>query len=173
MRGHELSLPGAGVRQSRSVRERVAAELELPLFKPQATINRYAAMYAKLEALLRVPYTDLSAAFARASEADEPPQGVLAVTYNLIGNGLGNPDPSLLANYAVRVADLEGARRAAMLTVDLRVLKIPAELAGAMVPLAAVRDPYTGGPFTWTAEPATISFTGLERTNGTRHKFLY
>ena len=173
MRDHELTFPRAGVRQSRSVLERVAAKLELPLFKPQATINRYAATYVKLEALLSVPYTELGAAVARAPEADEPPKGVLAVTYNVLGNGLGNPDPSLLANYAVRIADLEGARRAVLMTADLRVLKIPPALAGAMIPLAATRDPYTGGPFGWTAEPATISFTGLERTSGTRHRFLY
>ncbi len=173
MRDHDLALPRSDVRQSRSVLERVAVELERPLFKPQATINRYAATYVKLEALLSVPYPELRAALARAPEADEPPKGVLAVTYNIVGNGLGNPDPSLLANYAVRIADLEGARRAALMAADLRLLKIPPELAGAMIPLAATRDPYTGGPFAWTADPATISFTGLERTSGTRHKFLY
>ena len=172
MREHELRLPLAGAQQSRSVFQRVAARLELPLFKAQATINRYAAMYVKLEALLSVPYAELGAALAHAPETDEPPKGVLAVTYNVIGNALGNPEP-LVTNNAVRIADLEGARRAAVMTADLRVLKIPPELAGAMIPLAATRDPYTGGPFAWTAEPATISFTGLERTNGTRHKFLY
>jgi hypothetical protein len=91
----------------------------------------------------------------------------------LLGTALGTPQPELAANYALRVADLEGARRAAVLTVDLRLLKIPPELAGAMVALAASRDPYTGGPFAWTPEPAMVSFTGLERTNGTRHIFLY
>ena len=78
-----------------------------------------------------------------------------------------------MANNAARVADLEGGRRAALMAADLRVLKIPAELAGAMIPLAASRDPYTGGPFVWTADPPTVSFTGLERTSSTRHRFLY
>ena len=71
------------------------------------------------------------------------------------------------------MANLEGTRRAALLTVDLRNLAIPAELAGAMIPLAAVRDPYTGGPFVWTSEPPAVTFTGLEQRRTRRHLFLY
>jgi len=170
--GLTMPLP-ASVPDTRSMLDRASMRLELPLLQPQATVNRFAAMYVKLETLLGVPYAELSAAVARAPETDEPPHGVIAVTYNLLGTALGTPQPELAANYALRVADLEGARRAAVLTVDLRVLKIPPELAGAMVALAASRDPYTGGPFAWTPEPAMVSFTGLERTNGTRHIFLY
>ena len=170
--GLAMPLP-ASVPDTRSTLDRAFTRLELPLLQPQATVNRFAAMYVKLEALLGVPYSELGAAVARAPETDAPPRGVLAVTYNLLGNALGPPEPDLAANYALRIADLEGARRAAVLTVDLRVLKIPPELAGAMVALAAGRDPYTGGPFAWTPEPPMVSFTGLERTNGTRHKFLY
>jgi len=173
MKEHDLALPHSGPQPSRPFLGRVAAKLEMPLFKVQATANRYAATYGKLQSLLSVPYAELGEAVARAPEVDKPPQGVLAVTYNLLGNGLGNPEPSLVANNAARVADLEGGRRAALMAADLRVLKIPAELAGVMIPLAASRDPYTGGPFVWTAEPGTVSFTGLERTSDTRHRFLY
>ena len=174
MKAHGLAVPRpARVADPRSTFARVATQLELALLQPQATANRYAAVFAKLEKLVNLPYAELGAALEHAPEFDEPPTGVFAVTYNLLGNALATPDPSLLANYGVRIADLEGARRAAMLTVDLRVLKIPAELAGAMIPLAAVRDPYTGGPFAWTAEPATVSFTGLERGPGAHHTFLY
>ena len=162
----------AGANQP-SMLDRVSTRLQLNLLQPQATANRYAAMLAKLEMLLKVPYAELGAALARAPETDDAPSGVLAATYNVAGNAIATPQPALLASYAARVADLEGARRAAVLTVDLRVLKIPAEFAGAMVPLAASRDPYTGGPFTWTAAPAMVTFTGLEPTNGTRHRFLY
>jgi len=173
MKEHDLEFPRTRAGQPRPFLGRMEAKLELPLFKAQATSNRYAAMYVKLDALLSVPYAELGEAVARAAEADEPPKGVLAVTYNVFGNALGDPEPSLFANEAARVADLEGGRRAALMTADLRVLKIPPELAAAMIPLAASRDPYTGGPFVWTAEPATVSFTGLERTSDTRHRFLY
>jgi len=174
MKGHGLAIPlPTRVKDTRSAFNRVATQLELALLQPQATANRYAAVFAKLEKLLNVPYPELGAALAHAPDLDEPPTGVFAVTYNLLGNALATPDPSALADYGARIADLEGARRAAVLAVDLRALKIPGALAGVMIPLAAVRDPYTGGPFAWTAEPATVSFTGLERTNGTRHNFLY
>jgi hypothetical protein len=174
MKRHGVLTPAPeGAKDPRSTFDRVLEPLALPLFQPQATVNRFAAMYVKLETLLDVPYSELGAALAHVPETDEPPHGVLGFTYNLLGHAFAPPEPSVFADYAVRVADLEGARRAAVLAVDLRVLKIPPELAGSMVALAASRDPYTGGPFPWTADPAMISFTGLERASVTRYRFLY
>ncbi len=174
MKAYGLAIPlPAKAADPRSAFERAAARLELALLQPQATANRYAAVFAKLESVANVPYAELGAALAHAPDLDEPPTGVFAVTYNLLGNALATPETEVLADYGARIADLEGARRAAVLTVDLRILKIPAALAGAMIPLAAVRDPYTGGPFGWTPEPAMVSFTGLERGPGALHTFLY
>ena len=68
MKEHDLAFPRSGARQSRPFLGRVAARLELPLFKVQATANRYAATYGKLGALLSVPYTELGEAVARAPQ---------------------------------------------------------------------------------------------------------
>jgi hypothetical protein len=165
---------GPDVQNSLSWYDRFNAAIALPLLQPQASANRDAAVLVKLDALLNVPYPEFKAALARAPELDLRESGVLAVTYNLVGRALmGTDRAAYLADYAARVADLEGARRAALLAADLRGLRIPAELAGAMIPLAAVRDPYTGGPYGWTADPATVTFTGLERTTRAQHSFLY
>jgi hypothetical protein len=160
-------------KDSRSAIDRVLTPLALQLLQPQATLNRYASAFVKVDALLNAPYPELASKLPDASSIDERPRGVLGITYNLFGHALGGPDPPYLTNAGARFADLEGARRAVVLTVDLRVLKIPPELAGTMIPLSAVRDPYTGGPFTWSAEPPTVSFTGLERSSNERHRFLY
>jgi hypothetical protein len=165
----------AGTRDVRSTRERIETWLFQPFVQAQDSLNRNAAELLQVDALLKTPYAELGAALARAPEIAHHETGVIAATYNFIGDALfESPDRvAMLADYGARVADIEGVRRAALLTVDLRNLSIPAELAGTMIPVAAVRDPYTGGPFLWTAEPPTVTFTGLERRGSSRHPFLY
>jgi hypothetical protein len=174
LKTHGTLFPLPTGKDSRSALERLDVRLNLPLLQPQDYLNRDATELLKLDALLSVPYTELEAALARVPEIDKRETGLIARTYNFLGSTLAPKDrAATFADYGARAADLEGVRRAALLTVDLRNLAIPAELAGAMIPLAAVRDPYTGRPFAWTAEPATVSFTGLERGPGARHSFLY
>jgi hypothetical protein len=165
----------AGTRDPRSTHERIETWLFQPFVQAQDSLNRNAAELVKLDALLKAPYTELGAALARAPEIARHETGVIAATYNFLGDVLFEVQDrvAIFADYGARVADIEGVRRAALLTVDLRNLAIPAELAGSMIPLAAVRDPYTGGPFVWTADPPTVSFTGLERRGTLRHTFLY
>jgi len=172
--GTELPLSSA-TRGSRSMRERIEARLSQPFLQVQDTLNHDAAELLKLDTLLNAPYTELEAALARVPEIQRHDSGVTEATYNFLGDALfATPDRAAsFADYGARAADLEGVRRAALLTVDLRNLAIPAELAGTMIPLAAVRDPYTGGPFVWTAEPPAVTFTGLERRGTLRHSFLY
>jgi hypothetical protein len=171
--GTDLTLPGA--RDARSTLERLETRLGQPFLQVQDSLNRDAAELLKLDALLNAPYPELEAALARVPEIQRHDTGVIAATYNFLGDGLfATPDRAgSFADYGARAADLEGVRRAALLTVDLRNLAIPAELAGAMIPLAAVRDTYTGGPFVWSAEPPAVTFTGLERRATVRHSFLY
>jgi hypothetical protein len=172
--GTESPLP-AGTRDSRSTLERIETRMFQPFLQVQDSLNRNAVELLKLDALLNAPYTELGAALARAPEIERHATGVIAATYNFLGDALfATPGRAAsFADYGARAADLEGVRRAALLTADLRNLAIPAELAGTMIPLAAVRDPYTGGPFVWTAEPPAVTFTGLERRGTLRHSFLY
>ncbi len=167
--------PPSRTRDPRSTFERIQAWLGQPFLLVQDSLNRDAAELLKLDAALGAPYAELGAALTRVSEIERPDTGAVAATYNFIGDALfATPDRlETFIDYGARAADLEGVRRAALLTVDLRNLAIPAELAGTMIPLAAVRDPYTGGPFGWTAEPPAVTFTGLERRATVRHTFLY
>jgi hypothetical protein len=171
-RGTLFPLPTA--KDSRSALERLDMRLNLPFLQPQDYLNRDATELLRLDALLSVPYTELEAALARVPEIEKRETGVIPRAYNFLGSTLATEDrATMFAEYGARAADLEGVRRAALLTVDLRNLAIPAELAGTMIPLAAVRDPYTGGPFGWTAEPPAVTFTGLERRGTLPHRFLY
>jgi hypothetical protein len=174
VKAHGLLMPlPPGVQDPRSMADRLMWHLEQPLLQPQASANRDAAALMKLTQLLDAPYTELAAALARAGEVYERPRGVMAVTYNALGHVLAGMDPALLANYGARVADLEGVRRACLVVADLRGLRAAPSLAATMIPLAAARDPYTGGPFVWTAEPPGVSFTGLAAGAQGRHDFPY
>jgi hypothetical protein len=175
MKAYGTAFPPPGTRDSRSTLERIEARLSQPFLQVQDTLNRDAAELLKLEALLKAPYAELETALARVPEIQRHDTGVTETTYNFLGDALyATPDRAAsFADYGARAADLEGVRRAALLTVDLRNLAIPVEIAGAMIPLAAVRDPYTGGPFVWTTEPPAVTFTGLERRATVRHSFLY
>jgi hypothetical protein len=175
MKAYGLMFPlPQGTKDPRSTADRLNGLLTLPLLQPQASANRDAAALLGIDALLNRPYLELNAALARAPELDARASGVIATTYNVIGRLLMTPDrATTLADYGARVADLEGVRRAALLAADLRALRIPASLAAAMVPIAAVRDPYTGGPFGWAPDPGAITFTGLEHGERARHSFLY
>jgi hypothetical protein len=174
LKTHGLLMPlPPGVEDPRSAIDRLMWRLEQPLLQPQASANRDAAAFTKLALLLDAPYADLGAALAHVGDVDERPRGLMAVTYNVLGHSLVSMDPALLGDYGARVADLEGVRRAALLAADLRGLRAAPSLAGTMIPLAAARDPYTGGPFVWTAEPPSVSFTGLMRGAQARHDFPY
>lgn len=162
-----------GTPDSRSAYDRFEMQLARPLLQVQDLANRDAAALLKLDGLLRVAYPELNAALARAPEVDAWESGILAVTYNIVGRALvGEGRAPLLANYGARIADLEGVRRAALMIADLRGLGIPPQLAGPMIPLAAVRNPYTGGAFEWHADSNTVTFTGLEHGDAT-HAFPY
>jgi len=174
MKTYGTVFPPPGTQDSRSLLERIETRLARPFLQVQDTLNRDAADISQVRAILDLPYAEMPAAFAHVPEIGRRETGIIAGTYNSLSSALGFATADRVAsfaNYGARAADLEGVRRAALMTVDLRNLAVPAQLAGAMIPLAAVRDPYTGGPFGWTAEPPTVTFTGLEHRAA--HSFLY
>lgn len=77
------------------------------------------------------------------------------------------------ARYLSRVADVEGVRRATVVTTELRsrevaIAKMPAELAE-----HTIRTPYGGEPFAWDAGEQAIVFVGKEPGERGRHVFNY
>jgi hypothetical protein len=76
-------------------------------------------------------------------------------------------------SYAVRVADLEGIRRTALLATELRNQHIPSDLVGQYLRDAQDRNPYNGEPFVWDDAADAIVFTGLESGERGQHSLLY
>jgi hypothetical protein len=89
--------------------------------------------------------------------------------YNIPFNVLLSAAAPDFTDYAAKLADVEGVRRAVLLAVQLRARgaeDIERELGG-----ATLRDPYTGRAFGWDGN--AITFTGLARPPRGRHVIVY
>ena len=138
----------------------VAAE---PLFQPAATANRLAEYYAKVDAAMRLTYPEIRQALDEIA-AENREQFRLFRAYNPTGNTLyGISTYSYVRSIWFGVNDLEGARRALLLTHELRTEGVAPEDVAAYLEDASLRDPYTGEAFTWDAEAGAISYQGMGR----------
>jgi hypothetical protein len=76
--------------------------------------------------------------------------------------------------YVLRVATVEGQRRAALLISQIRARGIPREKVGAAVSESGLLDPFTRRAFTWNAEEGTLTFEGpAENGPWRRQAYLY
>ena len=154
--------------------QRIDNALAMPFFKVQATLNDHAATLLRLESLLDVPYAELPTALERAHEVvEEKPSGIIDATYNALGRYLISPGREYMVGYGLRVADLEGERRAALLAAELRARDVPLDAVPAAIELDPARDPYTGQPFIWIPERTAIAFVGLQSDTRGHFEFLY
>lgn len=168
------SLPPTRLREIASARDVVTA-LTMPLFQPHDYENRYATLVTSVADTLDVPIESYPAAArqarvilekAVAGAFDQP-------LYNWPGNELiarGAPD---LIGFAVRVADLEGVRRLALLATELRLADAAPTDMLARLSAAPLRDPYSGKPFGWDAGAGTLIFVGVYDGPYGRHALLY
>lgn len=147
-----------------------------PLFQLQDTSNQSAEMLARAADALQVPierFTDgLDAAKAILAA---PARRVFTFDslYNPIGDLLSAMGSGHYALYPPRVADIEGARRAAVLATELRSRKVDATNIVSELAASDLRIPYTGAAFTWDAETQSIVFIGLVPGERGQHAFKY
>ena len=172
-----LDVPVTGpVRDEDTIGHYVVRQVLSPLFQPQDTSNRYAQLFAAIAESLDVPYEQYAKAVERvralathAAETNAIPHHM----YNIIGNLIFAVSVPDFASYAVRVADLEGIRRTALLATELRSQYITSDLVGQHLRDAQDRNPYNGEPFLWDDAAGAIVFNGLEPGERGQHSFLY
>lgn len=155
--------------------ERMIGTLERPMFQLQDTKNRVAEQYRQVAQTLNVPLDRYEDAMRRADELtvrmnDEA--GTSGAIYNRVGLRL-LANVGSYSQYAARVGDIEGVRRAALLAATLRATgtkhgDMPAALAN-----TELRDPYTDRPFGWDASDGAIVFRGLEAGDRGEHRLSY
>lgn len=151
--------------------DRIAA----PMLQLQDTSNRYANTLLAISETMRVPLEVLPQALQRAEEmAGAVPETNMRL-YNPVGTVLLSADYPAYATYSLRVADLEGARRAALLSARLRgqTAVLGERLMQRLLGESDLRNPYTGEPFAWDEESGSIVFVGLVPGERGYHAFLY
>lgn len=141
-----------------------------PLLKVQATTNVYASHMLQVSERVAVDYRSLPELVHSPWQTEAEKQIFEPRLYNpvapltLLGGMTTN-----FTHYAVRVSDLEGVRRSALLATELRAVPADATTVEARVKSASLRDPYTGLPFAWDGTSRSILFNGLAEGARGRH----
>jgi len=153
-------------------------KLSRPLFQQQDFFNRQAELLLGIADAVNVDYAALHAHGLRHAKDLGRKSGEDAFdsgAYNLLGNALFHISfPATdFTGYAVRVADLEGLRRAAVLAAELRSAGLAPEQVPARLADSELRNPYTGAPFAWDAKARALVFTGLEPGQRGRYPIPY
>jgi hypothetical protein len=142
----------------------------------QDTSNQHAARLWAAADELAVSYEQLpvaAAAVQRHMNAEQDASMFANGLYNVIGNVLLRAGSMDIPKYAIRIADIEGVRRAALLTAQFRGRNIPAEKIEAELAAPSIGSPYDGKPFVWDAVAQSIVFIGLGEGKFSRTSFLY
>jgi len=166
---------GSTVESDASFTDRLLDRGMRPLFQPQDLSNLRADMFLRAAEGMHVPYDQFPAGMERARAIFEAPakDGPFHRLYNPIGDLVLCTVSSGYASYGARVADLEGARRAAVLATEMRSRKLETAAIPAALAASTARSPYDNAPFDWDAQEQAIVFTGLEPSQRRRHFFKY
>jgi hypothetical protein len=140
----------------------------------QDSKNRHAKMLKNLDHAVSVDLSLLSGALSDVHNLTSDGKFLWRIEniYNFEGKFfLAQDIPSMYTNYAARVADLEGARRALLLTTRIRNELSQGEDIGTFVQSSDIVNPYTQAPFIWDEENKELVFVGLETGERGRHAF--
>lgn len=148
-----------------------------PLFKRQATLNMEANYYEKLIEIYSAPHKEYEEAFKKEAglNLELEKKYRKPESYNLMGNQmLRVVVKNHTSDYFLRMADIEGARRLALLTTRLHAERIPTEKIPAVLDSSILRNPYTGKAYLWDEKSKQTIFTGLAGDNErARFAFFY
>ncbi|MDJ0711231.1 MAG: hypothetical protein QNJ14_12605 [Woeseiaceae bacterium] len=144
-----------------------------PFWQHQDTSNRHAGLMVGLGRAFDVPYSQIPSATEVADQLAESAYQPYTALYNFTGNLIMGRDHWDFSPYAVRVSDLEGVRRAAVLAAQIRMKGIAGEAVRQHLATSDIVDPYTNGPLSWSASSNAIVFQGLEPNERSRHEFVH
>ena len=157
----------------RDVWEWIKWRLSQPLYQPQDYSNRYAALLAQYIGLFDTPYRNVPMALEEAESLAGDAPKPFSRAYNVIGDilfSIAQPD---FGDYSVRVADLEGIRRAALVVSLLRADRLTPDEAGRRLLDHELTDPYFDEPFLWLTPSNEVVFKGLASGDPGTHRFRY
>jgi hypothetical protein len=145
----------------------------LGLIQVQAMANFYADRYTRLSDAFAVPMSD----YGRAEESYLASLRAEKHSWSLHNPALeffrSRDDGTAYLDYPFRVASLEGMRRAALLTVQLRAAGVAPGGMPSAVAESSLRDPFTGNAFEWNTGSHSLVFKAPENHAWRRIEYLY
>ena len=144
-----------------------------PFFQPQDLGNRQARLMLDVGDTFDVPYEEIPDAIDVANQLQESAYSRFSRLYNFAGDLLMAGDTATMSNYAVRVSDIEGVRRAALLAALLRADGVTEDEVAQRLSESDIVDPYTVAPLAWHDDSDAIVFYGLEPNDRSVHKLAY
>lgn len=120
-----------------------------------------------------VPYDEIPCVVGLADDLQESAFEPFSRLYNFTGDLVMATNFWSFSDYAVRVSDLEGIRRAAVLAAELRAEGVVKDDVVQRMLVSEIVDPYTNEPFTWHDGDDAIVFYGLEPHDRSQHELIY
>ena len=152
---------------------RIGSTLARPYYQLQDQANYYAAAYLEFSKRFEVPLPKYPAAEA---EVESLESGELSFhVYNATGHLFrGLSGPWQFAGYAMRTGSIEGMRRAALLTAQLRDRGVPLDEIADELKSSDLRNPFDHQSFEWNTEEKAVVYDGpdAERSRS-RHPYFY
>ena len=157
----------------RTVGERMIDRLASHLLQPQDALNQQAEFLLRLAAAMDVPLESVPQALLKVSAMEGEMAGLPLKPYNPTGTYLVAKDSRNYTQYAIRVMDLEGVRRAALLTAQIRSQGVKYNEVGKRLADCVLRNPYDATSFGWNARAGTVEYVGLASGERGHHALLY
>lgn len=150
--------------------ERLVQKVAARFYQPQDTSNHIAALMLDIGPAYDVPLTEFDRVTESFRDGLEPTHEPFSLLYNPIGDVVVSLAHTVaVMDYAPRVADIEGVRRAALAAVSMRADDIPPDDIPRRLATSGFTNPYDGTPLTWDPDAQAVVFQGRERTTRARH----
>ncbi len=153
--------------------DRVAWVVLEPFWQHQDVTNRHARLMLDLGKAFDVPYDEVPIAISLADDMQESAYRPFSRLYNFTGDLIMSANTGTVSNYALRVSDLEGIRRAALLVAELRADGVTRDEVAQRMLVSEIVDPYTDEPFTWHDGNDAVVFNGLGPHDRSQHELIY
>jgi hypothetical protein len=153
--------------------KRAVYGLIMRFFQPQDQVNFYAARHLRMAESFNVPpnrYREVAASLRALAESEPRGAGI----YNPIGRFMHKEeDGTEFLGYPMRVASVEGMRRAALVTQQLRARGIAPAYVPTELAHSNLRDPYSEAAFEWDPGARVIVFDDRGDHRWHRSEYLY
>jgi hypothetical protein len=149
-------------------------DLATRLYQPQDQVNRMAEDFNALADSFAVPlsrYLEVRTDLRRRRESAASFSWTL---YNPVGQWMtARSNREAYDDVPLQVASIEGMRRAALLAVQLRGGGAAPAAMAERLRSSALRNPFDGKPFEWSAAEQSVVFTEPGEAGGKRHLYFY